>query len=192
MAGCARGNRLDAIGLPVLLDPWRFDQTMTSLMARRKRGQIAPGRLFNLTVIRAGVISDELSDWLGVPNPKPDPLTGLFNLTAKTPVALPVVSFGTHAHHNSRIGSTSLEVADPIPADVFDFWLDRLITLKGPNILRIKGIVHLEGIEWPFVFHGVQHIFDAPVPLKSWSGKGTKSRVMVIARHRQERLEGQP
>jgi G3E family GTPase len=77
-------------------------------------------------------------------------------------------------------------VHEPIPASVFDFWLDTLIALKGPNILRIKGIVHVEGIDWPFVFHGVQHIFDAPVPLKSWTGKDTTSRVVVIARDMSE------
>ena len=86
------------------------------------------------------------------------------------------------ARHDHRIGSASIDVAEPIPASVFDFWLDTLIALKGPDILRIKGIVHVEGLEWPFVFHGVQHIFDAPVPLKSWPGGNTTSRVVVIAR----------
>jgi hypothetical protein len=28
----------------------------------------------------------------------------------------------------------------------------------------------------------VQHIFEAPVPIKSWSGEDTTSRVVVIAR----------
>jgi G3E family GTPase len=145
-------------------------------------GQIAPGRLFNLTAMRESVTSDELSDWLGLSNSNPDHLAGLSGLTPKTPAAQSMAGLGTHAHHDSRIGSASIEVDAPIPADVFDFWLDTLIALKGPDILRIKGIVHVEGIEWPFVFHGVQHIFDAPVPLKSWSGKDTKSRVVVIAR----------
>ena len=145
-------------------------------------GQIAPGRLFNLTAMRESVTSDELSDWLGVSNSNPDPLAGLSGLTLKTPATQPMASLEVHAHHDSRIGSASIEVDAPILADVFDFWLDTLIALKGPDILRIKGIVHVQGIEWPFVFHGVQHIFDAPVPLKSWSGKDTRSRVVVIAR----------
>lgn len=85
-----------------------------------------------------------------------------------------------HSHH--RIESASIEVADPIQPGVFDFWLDTLLTLKGPDILRMKGIVHVEGMEAPFVFHGVQHIFDAPVPLTSWSGANTTSRVVLIAR----------
>jgi len=149
---------------------------------RADHGRIDSGRLFNLTAMRESVTSNELSNWLGASNPEPDPLAGLSGLAPKTPAATPFSAAGAHAHHDSRIGSASIEVAEPIAADVFDFWLDTLIALKGPDILRMKGIVHVEGIEWPFVFHGVQHIFDAPVPLKSWSGKDTTSRVVVIAR----------
>lgn len=65
---------------------------------------------------------------------------------------------------------------------MFNFWLDTLIALKGPDILWMKGIVHVEGLEWPFVFHGIDQIFDAQLPLKSWSGKDTTSRFAVIAR----------
>ena len=54
--------------------------------------------------------------------------------------------------------------------------------LRGPDILRVKGIVHLIGIEMPFVFHGVQHLFDPPVPLHDWQGKTCQSRIVVIAR----------
>jgi G3E family GTPase len=147
-----------------------------------EHGQIAPGRLFNLTAMRESVSQDELSNWLGASSPAPDPLAGLSGFAAKATAAQPLTVGGSQAHHDNRIGSASIEVTEPIPAEVFDFWLDTLIALKGPDILRMKGIVHVEGLEWPFVFHGVQHIFDAPVPLKSWSGKDATSRVVVIAR----------
>lgn len=91
-----------------------------------------------------------------------------------------------YSHHGDQIRSASIELFDPIPASVFDFWLDMLIAIKGPDLLRIKGIIHVEGMDWPFVFHGVQHIFDTPVPLESWSGQDTKSRVVVIARNMSE------
>jgi G3E family GTPase len=48
---------------------------------------------------------------------------------------------------------------------------------------EVKGIVHLEGIEAPFVFHGVQHLFDPPVPLNDWQGTNRQSRIVVIARN---------
>nr|WP_280322136.1 GTP-binding protein [Sulfitobacter faviae] len=69
----------------------------------------------------------------------------------------------TH-QHDARIGSASIVLDAPIPAEVFDLWLDTLVRLRGSDLLRVKGIVHLEDVPTPFVFHGVQHLFDPPVP----------------------------
>lgn len=164
----------------------------TAAVVLGNHGRIAHGRLFNLTAMRESVTSDELSKWLGTPGSGPDPLAGISGLPRRTTAAQPVASPAAHAHHDNRIVSASIAVAGPIPAEVFDFWLDTLIALKGPDILRMKGIVHVEDLQWPFVFHGVQHIFVAPVPLKSWSGKDTTSRGGGDrARHRQGRSASQ-
>lgn len=170
--------------------PSEFDRFKTRLdgingtawHVRADHGEIDSGRLYNLIAMREGVTSDELSDWLGASNPNPDPQAGISGLAPKAPAAIPLSAAGTHGHYDSHLGSAVIQVAEPIPGDIFDLWLDTLIVLKGPDILRMKGIVHVEGVEWPCVFHGVQHILDAPVPLKSWSGKDTTSRVDVIAR----------
>ncbi|MEM1273284.1 MAG: GTP-binding protein [Pseudomonadota bacterium] len=148
------------------------------------QGRVPPGCLFGLSAMRANVSPALVADWLGAATPAPDPLAALSGLPPpqKTRHSMPVFPDGPPAPHNHRIGSAAIEVPRPIPADVFDFWLDTLMALKGPNILRIKGIVHVEDVGWPFVFHGVQHVFDAPVPLESWTGTDTKSRVVVIAR----------
>ncbi|MEP4198815.1 MAG: GTP-binding protein [Aliishimia sp.] len=171
----------------------RFEAQIAEIngSARRVRadhGHVPPGTLFGLSAMRSTVTSDEVSNWLGAGAPQPDPLAGLSGFTAQPvkPAALPFTQNPPHEHHNHKINSASIEVQEPIPASVFDFWLDTLIALKGPNILRMKGIVHVEGIGWPFVFHGVQHIFDAPVPLESWTGDDTTSRVVVIARDMSE------
>lgn len=71
---------------------------------------------------------------------------------------------------------------EPLVDAAFDKWLDTLIALRGNDILRVKGIVFLEGIEAPFVFHGVQNIFDPPVQLKDWPKDDRRSRIVVIGR----------
>ena len=71
----------------------------------------------------------------------------------------------------------------PISNTTFDNLLDTLIGAKGSDILRIKGIVFLENIDAPFVFHGVQHVFDPPVQLKKWPKNDRQSRIVVIARN---------
>lgn len=124
------------------------------------QGRVARDALFDLTAMREAVSDTAVAEWLGT-LPQDD----------------------APSRHDHKITSAAITVTDPVPAGVFDIWLDMLIAMKGEDILRIKGIVHLEGVKWPFVFHGVQHIFDAPVPLEDWTGGDTTSRVVVIARN---------
>lgn len=107
---------------------------------------------------------------------EPDPLGNLsgFSRPKTTQMAM--------SPHDTRISSASIVLNAPLKDAAFDLWLDTLIALKGPDILRVKGIVFLEGLETPFVFHGVQHIFDPPVPMKNWDGDDRRSRIVVIAR----------
>ncbi|MDX8346895.1 GTP-binding protein [Cognatiyoonia sp. IB215446] len=156
----------------------------TATRVRAAHGHVATKKLFGLSAMRANVTPDVVSKWLGAGAAPPDPLAGLSGFAPKPdkPAALSAPTDAAPAHHNHRINSASIEMAEPVAADVFDFWLETLMTIKGPNILRIKGILHVEGMNWPFVFHGVQHIFDPPVPLKSWTHEDKTSRVVVIAR----------
>jgi len=181
-----------------LVEPFdlsRFEKRLEGINASARRiradhGHVPVGTLFGLSAMREGVSSFDVDTWLGMAPElaRPDPLAGLSGFAAKStaPMAFNPSASAEHAHHDHRINSASIEVPKPIPANVFDFWLDTLIALKGPNILRMKGILHVEGLEYPFVFHGVQHIFDAPVPLKTWSGEDTTSRVVLIARDMDE------
>jgi G3E family GTPase len=181
-----------------LVEPFdlsRFEKRLEGLNASARRirahhGSVPVGSLFGLSAMRKGVTSSDVNSWLGMPleMARPDPLAGLSGFVAKpaTMMAFSPSSPAAHNRHDHQINSASIEVTEPIPATVFDFWLDTLIALKGPNILRMKGILHVEGLQYPFVFHGVQHIFDAPMPLKTWSGQDTTSRVVIIARDMEE------
>ncbi len=68
--------------------------------------------------------------------------------------------------HDDRIRAFSLATEPPIPAAMFDMFLDLLRSLHGPNLLRLKGIVKLaETPASPWSIHGVQHVFHPPVQL---------------------------
>ncbi|MEP3443025.1 MAG: GTP-binding protein [Sulfitobacter sp.] len=184
---------LSKVDLVEPFDLSRFETRLKGINASARRihahhGHVPVGTLFGLSAMQTGVTSSEVDSWLGLAEQvaKPDPLAGLSGFPAQ-PAALATFSPSVPvAHHDHRINSASIEVTEPIPANVFDYWLDTLIALKGPNILRMKGILHVQGLQYPFVFHGVQHIFEAPVPMKSWSGEDTTSRVVVIARDMDE------
>lgn len=138
-------------------------------------GDISPDKLWNLTSMRDTTSEAQALSWT---TPKAaDPFVNLSGLAAK-----PVSVFEARPHDND-ITSISIILNDPLDDELFDKWFDTLIHYKGNDILRVKGILFLEGIETPFAFHGVQHIFDPPVPMKNWTGKDRRTRIVLIGRN---------
>ena len=62
-----------------------------------------------------------------------------------------------------------------------DTALELLTTLRGPDMLRVKGIVNVEGK--PVVVQGVQHIFSPPIELDQWPSADRDSRLVFITRN---------
>jgi G3E family GTPase len=151
---------------------------LTARVIHADHGLVATGALWNLSGIGQNTTHGQVMTWL-MPRGQTTHADPLQNLSGLSLSAKPTV---IQSAHDARIGSASIVLQDPIPAAAFDLWLDTLIALRGPDILRVKGIVHLEGIQTPFVFHGVQHVFDPPVPLHDWQGDDRSSRIVVIAR----------
>lgn len=84
--------------------------------------------------------------------------------------------------HDDRIRATCLTFDEPLDANGFERWLDILAMFKGPDILRVKGIVNLAGEPKPVVIHGVQHIFHPPVLLDAWPSDDRRTRLVFITR----------
>lgn len=85
--------------------------------------------------------------------------------------------------HDVSIHSVCLTLEDPLEDDAFDLWLHTLMMLKGPDILRIKGIVHIRSIGRPVVLHGVQQIFHPPLVLDEWPSDDRRTRMVFITRN---------
>ena len=90
---------------------------------------------------------------------------------------------GAHDHEQrSRIETASLVFDGPIRWEVLSAWLDWMTALRGPDMLRMKGIVAVEGCEGPVLVQGVQHVFYPPKVLPDWPDADRRSRLVVIAR----------
>lgn len=139
------------------------------------RGAGISGKIWGLNGLRPDAAPTDILAWSRAPAIA-DPLANLSGLSQPKPTPMAA------SPHDSRIGTASIILDEPIPDVVFNLWLDTLIGLRGPDILRVKGIVFLENIDTPFAFHGVQHVFDPPVPLRDWPGTDRQSRIVVIAR----------
>lgn len=132
--------------------------------------------IWSLSGMHYGVKQADALKWMTPGTPAPNALQNLSGLSPQpsAPIAL--------SRHDERINTASITLDEPLQDEVFDNWLNSLIRLRGQDILRVKGIVFLEGIDAPFVFHGVQHIFNPPIPVKNWTGDDRRSRIVVIAR----------
>ena len=60
--------------------------------------------------------------------------------------------------------------------------METLIALRGPELLRVKGILNVAGCRGPVVVQYVQHLAHPPVELQSWPDQNRDSRVVFITR----------
>lgn len=82
--------------------------------------------------------------------------------------------------HDAHIRAMSLVLEEPVPGETLDAWLRSLMQLRGPDLLRFKGIVNVVGMPGPLVLHGVQHVIYPPMALKSWPSDDRRTRMVFI------------
>jgi G3E family GTPase len=83
--------------------------------------------------------------------------------------------------HDPAVKTLSLRFETPFTWASFSAATETLLALRGKDLLRVKGIINVEG--QPVVVQGVGHIFHPPVTLDRWPSADTGSRIVFIARH---------
>jgi len=85
--------------------------------------------------------------------------------------------------HDARIHSFCLTFDRPLRWNGIGTFLEMLIATHGESLLRIKGLLNLEGQDRPLVIHGVQHVLHEPRLLREWPpGDDRRSRLVFITR----------
>jgi G3E family GTPase len=93
-----------------------------------------------------------------------------------------------HAHGQSDpnrhgdIRAFVLTADAPLDWARFGLWLSMLLNRHGTEILRLKGLVALEGQDVPVVVQGVQHLVHKPTHLNAWPDADRRTRLVVIAK----------
>lgn len=82
--------------------------------------------------------------------------------------------------HDPRVKTLSLRFETPFTWAAFSSTLEMLISLRGQDLLRVKGIVNVAGR--PVVVQGVGHVFHPPVDLDRWPSEDQGSRLVFITR----------
>lgn len=94
----------------------------------------------------------------------------------------------SHVHHHDvnrhddHIRAFCFTIDQPIPEYILTEWLGLLTNFVGSQILRVKGILNVEGNSQPVAIHGVQHIFHPLVTLPAWPNEDRRSRLVFITR----------
>jgi G3E family GTPase len=98
------------------------------------------------------------------------------------PVATPRNAFVAEAEHTDGIASFVLTFDKPLRWPAFARTMDTLIALRGPDLLRAKGFLAVEGCQGPVLVQFVQHLAPPPVELETWPDGERSSRVVFITR----------
>lgn len=118
---------------------------------------------------------------------------GPYDTSAKAPAVATWIGaaapHGHHHHHHDRnrhdssIQALCLEFDEPLPWSGLAGWLEMLAMTRGASVLRVKGLLDLQGEDRPVVIHGVQHLFHPPIRLAAWpEGTPRRSRLVFILR----------
>ncbi|HXN15420.1 MAG TPA: GTP-binding protein, partial [Usitatibacter sp.] len=134
-------------------------------------GELDPERLANISPKSLAARSAELSNWLPVAGHGGE--DGFVR-----------ERFGpAKGRHDAAISSFCLWFDVPFTWDTLNAALQALTALRGPDLLRVKGIVHVVGEPGPVVLQGAQHLFHPPVTLTAGTDTEPRSRIVFIVRN---------
>ena len=98
-------------------------------------------------------------------------------------------SFIDDHEHDDAVGSVGLTFHGPgFEISKLNDWLMELLQDHGPDIFRMKGILHIDGQDERYVFQGVHMLFDIQ-PQRSWSpDEQPHSEMIFIGRNLDQSL----
>ena len=88
---------------------------------------------------------------------------------------------GGHTHTHD-LCSFSLFFEEPLSWPGFEQSMALLAALRGPDLLRVKGLLAVEECRGPVVVHYVQHVAHPPVELEDWPDADRRSRLVFVTR----------
>ena len=89
-----------------------------------------------------------------------------------------------HGLHDRDIASFCFIRDDPIPREALRLLLDALQQNLGPNLLRVKGIIHVtEEPARPAVIQGAQHLLHNMSWLDRWPDDDRRSKIVFITQN---------
>lgn len=163
---------------PSQIEALRAQLSLANPQARQlciERGELDPGELSGLSFDRALADETRVARWLGP----------IGDGTPSGP--------DDNAHY---LGARLPKAAHATPVNTFVLWFDTpftwagfttivqvLTSLRGPDLLRVKGLVNIAEESGPVVVQGAQHLFHEPARLAHWPSEDHRTRLVFITRN---------
>ena len=136
-------------------------------LVRSVNGEVDPDTILGAVTVCAEVKAQQVSRWL-----RSTSYQALPPGTSLVPAA--------SNRHDARIRSFALFYDEPVSGSKLWEGLEALIEAHGEKLLRIKGIVNVDGASEPKVIHIVQHILYPVQTLDQWPDADRRTRLVFI------------
>jgi G3E family GTPase len=137
-------------------------------MLEIRRGDVAPERLFGTVLESSGARGGQVERWLN---------EDAFVKAEKAPLHR---RRGRAPGHIERIATFAVRRERAVSGAGLAAWLELLAALKGANLLRVKGLVNVDGKA--VAIHAVQSVIHEPVVLDAWPSEDRATRIVFITR----------
>ena len=101
-----------------------------------------------------------------------------FNMSDVLNVAPDFLTGAHHHHHSDEIGSFLYQSDRPFDPQRFEHYFMSLVNVYGPDLLRYKGILYLQGADRRLVLQGV-HMVAGTQAFGPWEGKPATQLVFI-------------
>jgi len=146
-------------------------------ISRVNNGSIDPQVILDAAAYDSLSKSLDVQQWLKAETYRRVQVKPGFGLSKK---AMPVAE--DINRHGDHIQTFCLTFDQPLPWNGLLLALEMLAMVRGEQLLRIKGIVDVEGEDKPRVIHGVQHMFFPATTLARWPDERRETKLVFIVR----------
>lgn len=89
-----------------------------------------------------------------------------------------------HAHeHDDAVGSVALVEERPMDMEKLGSWISELVSSRGPDLFRMKGIIQLAGKDERYVLQSVHMLVDGDFDRPWKAGERRRSEFVIIGRN---------
>lgn len=136
-------------------------------------GEIAPELLYDTGLYQPGAKIPDVQKWLRAE---------AYRQVLPRGSAISQTLAPTAPRHDERIRAFAITIDQPIVWQGLVDALEMLTSLRGDEMLRIKGIVNVVGEAAPRAIHAVQHTLYPAARLPAWPDADHRTRLVFIVR----------